>query len=194
MKVQDLKKGAVLSETAFYVFQSYDKSTGLATLNNDDGREINIGAKYVEELLESADYFEKEEELNQTELITKFAESRRLAMTVHFIKKPEEKKKGDFNKEVNEAIEKVQNAKVSDVPALLKDLITNPITKFLPGEPRTASGRHYGVPNEFGRYPFVDMAKDRGNNPAHDGRTIQVDPRTISWIIVDKVKYKLKNK
>lgn len=194
MKVQDLKQGAVLSETAFYVFQSFDKSTGLALLKNDDGREVKIGAKYVEELLESADYFEREEELNQTDLITKFAESRRMAITVHFVKKGSEKSPTKFKKEVKEAVDKVINAKVTEVEKLMTDYLTNPIEKFLPGEPRTASGRHYGIPNEFGRYPFIDMAKDKGTNPAHDGRTIQVDPRTLEWIIVDKVKYKLKKK
>ena len=188
MNVQDLQKGEVLAETAFY------EATGLAILKNDNDREVKIGAKYVEELLESADYFEREEELNQTDLITKFAEGKRLPMTVHFVKKQEAKKAGDYKKEVKDAIEKVQNAKVSEVEKLLTNLITNPIEKLLPDEERTAIGRHYGVTNEFGRYPFIDMGKEKGTNPAHDGRQIQVDPRTLQFVIVDKVKYKLKNK
>ena len=194
MKVTDLKQGSVLSEMAFYVFESYDRSTGLATLKNDDGQKIQIGSDYVEQLLESADYFEKEEELSQTDLIIKFAESRRTAMTANFIKKGAEKAPTKFKKEVKDAVEKVKNAKVSEVEKILTEYLTNPIEKFVPGEERTARGRHYGVPNEHGRYPFIDMGKDRGTNPAHDGRTIQVDPRTLQWIIVDKVKYKLKKK
>ena len=194
MKITDLKKGSVLSETAFYVFDSYDKATDLAKMTNDDGVVIHIGSGYVEQLLESADYFEKEEELNQTELINKFAENKRTAMTVNFIKKGKEKTATAFKKEVKEAVDKVTNAKLSEAEKLITEYLTNPIERSLPGEERTASGRHYGVPNEFGRYPFLDMGKEKGDNPNHDGRLIQVDPRTLSWLIVDKVKYKLKKK
>ena len=116
------------------------------------------------------------------------------AGTVNAQQKQEAKKAGDYKKEVKDAIEKVQNAKVSEVEKLLTNLITNPIEKLLPAEERTAIGRHYGVTNEFGRYPFIDMGKEKGTNPAHDGRQIQVDPRTLQFVIVDKVKYKLKNK
>ena len=41
MKVQDLKQGDVLAETAFYTFQSFDKASGLALLKNDNGVEVS---------------------------------------------------------------------------------------------------------------------------------------------------------
>jgi hypothetical protein len=126
-----------------------------------------------------------------TELADIFKQSTRVAMTVAFNKKDEDKGTRKYNAEVQAAIKKVQDAKVSEVEGLLKELIENPISRVIPGELRVMKGRHYGHMNDLGRINFVDMELP-DNDPANRER--QVDPRTIQYIIVNKVKYNLKKK
>jgi len=77
-------------------------------------------------------------------------------------------------------------------PAQVEKAFKATVKKALEGEERTAVGRHFGVTNEFGRVPFIDMDKEKGDKPDWDARNIQVDPRTINWLIVKGIKYKLK--
>ena len=53
-------------------------------------------------------------------------------------------------------------------------------------------GRHYGNIDDLGRIHFIDMEVEKGDNPDYDGRSRQVDPRTIQYLIVNNVKYTLK--
>ena len=57
---------------------------------------------------------------------------------------------------IKQAIEKVQNAKVSEVEGLLRNLIENPVSKIIPGELRVMKGRHYGGMNDLGRIDFIN--------------------------------------
>ena len=182
-KLASLKAGSILSENSFYTVK--EVRTNDVVLNDDHGNEITIGNEYVDQILSSADFFKEEKKMTMTQLADIFINSPRIALTVGFFKKDKAKSKTAYKKEVKAAIEKVQNAPVSKVAALLEDLITNPIMPVTPGEFRIMKGRHNGSMNDLGRMEFMDM-----EDPS--GFVKQVDPRTIQYIIVNEVKYTLK--
>ena len=187
MKIKELKVGSILSETSFYVVK--EVSNGSFTMLDDLNNEIIIGNEYVEKILASADLFETEEKKTMTELAELFIASPRIAMTVCFVKQDVAKTKKAYDLEKSTKIGEITNARVSDVPRLLNDLIENPITRTIPGELRVMKGRHYGSVNELGRISFVDM-EIKDTNPTAKLR--QVDPRTIRYLVVGGVKYSLK--
>jgi len=127
-----------------------------------------------------------------TELADIFNHSARVAMTVAYITKPTEKLKRDYDLEKSTKIAEITNASLSNAAKLLADLIDNPITRNIPGKLRVMKGRHYGHIDELGRIHFIDMELQRDNSKDYDTRSRQVDPRTIQWLIVGKVKYTLK--
>lgn len=195
-KTMVLSKGSILSETSFYIVQSVDNN-GKVVVIDDNGHSINLSTKYVEQITVSADHFETEEKKSMTELAELFINSPRIAMTVAFLKKDVAKTQKAYNKEVSDAILTVQNAKVSEVEGLLKKLIEEPISKVIPGELRVMKGRHYGHIDELGRIHFVDMElpkeiKQNKDGENYDTRKREVDPRTIQYLVINKVKYTLK--
>ena len=183
-KKSALKKGSILSETSFYVVKEVNSSNIVVTDENDN--EITIGKEYVESVLNSADDCDTTEKKTMTELAEIFINSPRIAMTVAFYKKDVEKTKKAYEAEKTAKVNEITNAKVSDVPRLLNQLIENPISKTIPGELRVMKGRHYGQIDELGRVKFIDMELPKAD-PA--GRIRQVDPRTIEYIICNNVKY-----
>lgn len=192
MKVKTLKVGSILSETSF--FKVTKVLTNGIIAEDTNGNEIEIGNEYVENILAVADYYTSEEVKTMTELVEICKENRRTAMAVGFYKKDVEKTKKAYNAEVQEAISKVQNAKVSEVEGLLKSLIENPVSKFIPGEFREMKGFNVGssdVNSDLGRINFVDLTLP--STDAMKGLR-QVDTRTIQYIIVGGVKYTLKKK
>lgn len=186
-KTTSLKTGSILSESSFFTVKA-TKPAGVV-LVDDFGNEITIGNEYVEKILVSADYFETEEKKTMTELAEMFINSPRIALTVAFITKDDVKTKKAYEAEVQAAIDKVTNAKVGDVPTLMRQLIENPVSRIIPGELRIMKGRHYGEKNDLGRIQFTDM--ELPNTDANK-RLRWVDPRTIQHLIVNKVKYVLK--
>jgi hypothetical protein len=187
MRIAQLKKGSILSETSFYVVESVEN--GKVHMKDDAGRDITIGQKYVEQVLASADIWETEEKKTMTELAELFIANPRVAITVAFMKKAVDKTKKAYEAEKLAKITEIQNARVADVPALLNNLIENPLSRTIPGDLRVMKGRHYGHVDELGRIQFIDMEL-----PWTDGisRNRQVDPRTILYVVVNGVKYSLK--
>lgn len=193
MDTKKLSKGSILSETSYFTVQGIEGQ--YANVVNDNGETLKIGLTYIEKACQSADLFDSIEEKTMTELAELFINSSRVAMTVAYYKKDQVKAKKVYEAEKAAKIEEIQNARVADVPALLNDLIENPISKVTPGELRVMKGRHYGHTEEsikLGRVNFIDMEEDKGTNPEHDGRLRQVDTRTIQYLIVAGVKYILK--
>ena len=62
-----------------------------------------------------------------------------------------EKTNKAYEAEKKAIIQKVVDAKVSDIPALLNELIENPLSKVVPGKLRIMKGRHYSNIDELGR-------------------------------------------
>lgn len=191
MEIKSLVPGSILSENSFFTVKVVKPESVVVV--DDYGNDLEISKDYVENILQSADYYSSEEKKTMTELADLFIRSPRVAMTVAFYKKDTNKTKKAFEAEKSEKIEEIRNAKVSDVEKLLSDLIENPISKVIPGELRVMKGRHYGDVDDLGRVHFLDMEIDKDSErAATDGRMRQVDPRTIQYIIVHKVKYSLK--
>lgn len=190
MKVKDLKSGAILSETSF--FKVKEVTPKIVIVLDEMGNEVAISYGYVEKVLNSADSFESEEKKTMTELAEIFIGSPRIAMTVAFYKKDTVKTKKAYEAEKAKLIENITNARVSDVPVLLSELIENPLSKVIPGELRVMKGRHYGNVDELGRIQFVDMELEKEAGKDYDSRLRQVDPRTIKFLILNNVKYSLK--
>lgn len=185
-----LQAGSILSETSFYVVKELKGDKTIVT--DDYGHEITMGNKYIEQICVSADYSDKEEKKSMTELAEIFINSPRTAMTVAYITKATEKTKKDFEAEKKVKIDEIQNASLKNAEALLSDLIENPITRSIPGKLRVMKGRHYGHVDDLGRVHFIDMEIKRDDTKDYDTRSRQVDPRTIEYLVVNKVKYVLK--
>lgn len=195
MKTSNLKVGSILSESSFFVVNKVNKTS--VDVTDDLGNKLEIGLPYVEAVMNSADIFEKEEKKNMTELADLFITSPRVAMTVAFFKKDTPKTQKAYKAEVDSAIDKVTNAKVSDVPGLMRDLIENPLSKVIPGELRVMKGRHNGFVDDLGRIHFTDMELPKEIKQTKDGinydtRKREVDPRTIQYLIIAGTKYSLK--
>ncbi len=185
-----IEPGSILSETSFYVVKEVQKDK--IVVIDDFDHTINLSKRYVEEITISADHFETEEKKSMTELADIFINSRRIAMTVCFVTKDTEKTKKDFEAEKLAKITEIQNASLKNAEALLNNLIENPITKVIPGKERVMKGRHYGNMDDLGRVHFIDMEIKRDPTKDYDTRSRQCDPRTIKYLIVNKVKYTLK--
>jgi len=171
--------GSILSETSFYVVKSLEKG-GKVVVVDDYGHSINLSERYVKEITISADQYDSEEKKTKT------------AMTVAYITQSTEKLKRDYEAEKTAKINEIQRASLSTAAKLLEDLIDNPITREIPGKLRVMKGRHYGHQDTNGRVSFIDMEITRDASKDFDTRTRLMDPRTIQWMIVNKVKYVLK--
>jgi hypothetical protein len=185
-----VEPGSILSETSFYVVKEWRGDKCIVT--DDFGHEISLGNRYVQEICTSADIWTTEEPKTMTELAEIFSNSSRMAMTVCFTTKPTEKTKKDYEFEKQCKIDEILNASFSKTQSLVEDLIENPITRTIPGKTRIMKGRHYGHMDELGRIHFIDMEITKDPSKDYDTRSRQVDPRTIQWLIVNKVKYTLK--
>jgi len=185
-KFRDLKVGEKLSETQYY---SVVKIVGdKVQLKADNGEDIVLNKGYVENLLTSSTQFEREEAITKTDAAALFLASPGVVMTVNFNTQVKEK----------DAIEQLRDiypnkggkmTSEADYTKKVKEIISSVIT----GKERTMVGRHYGSQNEFGRVSFIDMEVDKDpSKPDYDSRTRQVDPRTINWMIIRSVKYKIK--
>lgn len=182
MEFSKLKSGEVLSESQYYkvVKTQGDK----VQLVNDEGSNIVVNKDYVENCLSSASQYSSEEKVTKTKLAEILTSNARQAMTVCFNKqvKPEDvqKKLSALYKDFGLGL--TQEDYDKKVKAALN----------LVGEERVMVGRHYGSPDVNGRINFVDMTLERDSSKTYDTRLRLVDPRTINYIIVNNVKYKLK--
>ncbi len=182
MNFNKLIIGEILSETNYFIVE---KIVGKEVQLKVGDKSVVLNEGYVNNYLNSAEQFEKEEKKTKTELAELFINSPRIAMTVAFYKQDTSKTKKAFDAEKLAKIEEIRNARVSNVEKLLNDLIENPITKTIPGELRIMKGRHYGVIDDLGRVQFTDMEVTTGSQER------QVDTRSITYLIINNVKYNL---
>ena len=187
--LKTLKVGGVFSETSFYTVKEIRPTE--VVFNTEIGVVVTLGNPYVEQLLNAADYVESEVQKTKTELAEILLANPRVAMTVCFVKADQVKGKRAFEAEKAAKIAEIKNASLANAEQLLSELIENPISRTIPGEVRIMKGRHHGHVDDLGRVHFIDMEKAKGTG-THDDRLRQIDPRTIQYIILDKVKYILK--
>lgn len=180
---KDLKIGDILGESQYYVVQKV--AGDRVQLKAGEGSVV-VDKAYVENYLNSADQFSKEENMTKTALAELFIGNPRIVMTVAFFKQDKTKTIKAYKAEVQEQAEKVQKDFMAKGISAVIEALSNPVSKIIPGELRVMRGRHYGEVDDLGRITFTDME-------VTDGTQLRaVDPRTIQYIIVNDIKYSLK--
>ena len=183
-----LKAGSILSEATYYVVSKINN--GSASFNIG-GKEVEIGRKYLESMIKSAEQFDakKEQKMSRTDVINVLKANPRTACSIYYRKKDEEKGKRAFANEKTAKIQEIQSATLANATQLLEDLIDNPISRVIPGDMRLIKGFHENGMDAHGRLMFSDMeAIDKNGEPIVKG----VDTRTIEYIIVNNTKYTVK--
>lgn len=175
-----LKQGDVLGESQFYTVVSLTSDS--AHLKNDYGDVITVNKDYVESCIISANQYTEEKVVNKTDIASLFINHPNIVMTVSFQKQVKEV---DVTAEILEAY---QNSTPKEFETKLKKAVK----KGLNGEERIMVGRHFGEINDLGRVNFVDMSLEKDSTKSYDSRFRQVDPRTISWLILKGIKYIVK--
>lgn len=179
-KFSNLKKGEILSEIQFYTVEKI--AADKVQLKNDEGEFVVVDSKYVDNALTSADQFEKEEVVTKTVAAEIFLTHPYVSMTVC------------YNKQVKEAdvVKEIMNAYEASSPKEIERSIKRAVKNGLNGVERIMRGRSLGHKDEFGRVAFIDMELDKTSGKEYDTRQRLVDPRTINWLIVNGVRYKVK--
>jgi hypothetical protein len=174
-----------LSETQYYTVEKIKGDQ--VQLRNDLGEDIVVTADYVEKCLTAADQFDSEKTMSRTDLTNLFLASSNVVTTVNFNTKVKEE---DVQKELF-GLYPNKGGKIlaeSDYQKNIKSILAGALT----GKERTMIGRHYGSQDEFGRIKFIDMEEKKDPAKDYDTRSRLVDPRTINWLILKGVKYKVK--
>lgn len=185
-KFANLKVGEKLSEVQFY---SVVKVVGdKVELKTDQGKSIVVDKGIVENYLTSASQFTTEASISRTEMAAMFLSSPGVVLTVNFNTQVKEK---DALSQIRAIYPNKGGKMMSEVDYTKKaEEILSSVVK---GKERTMIGRHYSSVNEFGRVNFIDMEVVKDESKAdYDSRVRQVDPRTINWMILRDVKYKIK--
>lgn len=174
-----------LSETQYY---TVDKVQGnKARLINDFGEAIVVDDQYVEKCLISSDQVDLEKTMSRTDLTNLFLASTNTALTVNYNKKVKDE---DVKKQLHDLYPNKGGKILSE--ADFKKKVNETLKGVVEGEERTMVGRHYGSVDEFGRIRFIDMDEKRDPSKDYDTRQRLVDPRTLNWLILKGIKYKVK--
>lgn len=202
-KIQELKEGAVISESSHYIVKSVAGSTARLT-HYESGEEVQIGMSYLKNYTNSADLFEttvkvtKEDKKDGTLGIRSIFEKIHSGQvfTVCFKKQDKPKSKKKLNEEIDhlvnqfsEDIDKVKANKkgvAERAKQLITELVREPILPYEEGEERVLRGYKIQFESRDGRYNCIDMDiqqtdKESGVRP--------VNINTIKYLIFDGVKY-----
>ena len=202
-KIQELKEGAVISESSHYIVKSIVGSTAILT-HYESGEEVQIGLSYLKNYTNSADLFDatvkvtKEDKKDGTLGIRSIWEGIHSGQvfTVCFKKQDKPKSKKKLNEEIDhlvnqfsEDIDKVKANKkgvAERAKQLITELVREPILPYEEGEERVLRGYKIQFESRDGRYDCVDMDivktdKESGIRP--------VNINTIKWLIFNGVKY-----
>ena len=202
-KVNQLKKGAVISESSHYIVNRVSGSN--AWLKHfESGEEVQIGVSYLRNYTHSADLYNeevkatKEDKKDGTPGIRTIWENIHSSQvfTVCFKKQDKPKSKKKLQEEIDTIIEQfsnsidsVKNNKKGVANAaknLVTELVNNPILPYEEGEERILRGYKIQFESRDGRYNCVDMdiertEKENGIRP--------VNINEIKWLIYDGVQY-----
>lgn len=185
INAKKLKEGEKLSETQYYTVKSVNDDT--VSLINDVEETIVVDVNYAEKCLISSIQFEIAKTMSRTDIINLFLASANTALTVNYNKQVDkaEVKKQLYNLYPNKGGKILSETEYQKRVALA-------LSDALIGEERTMIGRHYGQQDEFGRVKFIDMEQTRDKTKDFDNRQRLVDTRTINWLILKGVMYKVK--
>ena len=202
-KINQLKRGSIISESSHYIVNKVSNSTALLT-HFESGEEVQIDMSYLKHYTNSADLYDseikvgKEDKKDGTLGIRSIWENIHSGQvfTVCFKKQDKPKSAKKFNAEVNdivtkvcEEIDQVKSSKkgVAEwAKRTISALMANPVSKYEEGEDRVLRGYKIQFSSRDGRYDCVDMDitktdKESGIRP--------VNINTIKWLIFNGVKY-----
>ena len=166
-----LKVGNVFSGTSYYETVSDMGSEVFCYEKNMNDRGLTIDKSILRDEMHNACVWDEEMSISKTELATKLTEANNMCFQVNFTTKPNEKK-------VVEELQDLKKAPKSDAEA--RELAK----RCLVGNESTLICRLSKAEGKLGRSLVVDI-------PSQGYR--QVDHRTLQWIVIDNVKYILKN-
>lgn len=202
-KINQLEKGAVISESSHYIVDRVAGST-VHLKHFESGEDVQIGISYLKNYTDSADLYDttvevtKEDKKDGTLGIRSIFENIHSSQvfTVCFKKQDKPKSAKQFNAEVNEIVtkvcEEIDQVKSSKkgvaewAKRTISALMKNPISKVVEGEDRILRGYKIQFESRDGRYNCIDMDiqqtdKESGVRP--------VNINTIRYLIYNGVKY-----
>lgn len=163
-----VRPGHVFSRHSFGKVIAVHPGLNRIELRNTEGLTWTVDGTILEQEFCFAEQHDGVEEVSRTRAIEIVTENPRTAMTINFNKKADPKVVAKELAAGQGALSsKEWNAKVS---------------KLMDGDERTMVGWHYGSFDEHRRLSFIEEEK---------GPRL-VDPRTINWVVVNRVRYNVK--
>lgn len=205
-KINQLEKGAVISESSHYIVDRVAGST-VHLKHFESGEEVQIGMSYLKNYTNSADLYDttvevtKEDKKDGTLGIRSIWENIHSGQvfTVCFKKQDKPKSKRKLQEEIDAIVEQfsnsidtVKNNKKGVANAaknLVTELVNNPVLPYEEGEDRVLRGYKIQFESRDGRYDCVDMDIVRTDKES-DIRPVNIN--TIKWLIFNGVKYIVK--
>ena len=202
-KINQLKKGSIISESSHYIVDNILGST--ATLTHfESGQQVQISTSYLENYTNSADLYNEEIKVNKEDKKDGTLGIRSIWENIHssqvftvcFKKQDKPKSQKKLNAEISSLIDsfsnEIDNVKnnkkgvANCAKQLIEELVKNPILPYEEGEERILRGYKIQFESRDGRYNCVDMDivktdKESGVRP--------VNILTIKWLIYNGVKY-----
>lgn len=205
-KINQLEKGAVISESSHYIVDRVAGST-VHLKHFESGEDVQIGISYLKNYTNSADLYDttvevtKENKKDGTLGIRSIFENIHSSQvfTVCFKRQDKPKSKRKLQEEIDAIVEQfsnsidtVKNNKKGVANAaknLITKLVNNPVLPYEEGEDKILRGYKVQFASRDGRYDCVDMDivrtdKESGIRP--------VNINTIKWLIFNGVKYIVK--
>lgn len=202
-KINQLEKGAVISESSHYIVDRIAGST-VHLKHFESGEDVQIGISYLKNYTNSADLYDttvevtKEDKKDGTLGIRSIFENIHSSQvfTVCFKKQDKPKSKRKLQEEIDAIVEQfsnsidtVKNNKKGVANAaknLVTELVNNPVLPYEEGEDRVLRGYKIQFESRDGRYNCIDMDiqqtdKEFGVRP--------VNINTIKYLIFGGVKY-----
>lgn len=167
----DIKKNDILSRTSY--IQVIDTGSSVR-VKNTTGLTWGIENNILQNECKSANWFNKEEYISRTRICEILESTNGAVFSV------------TFNKQITRD-DTTNYIKQYDKKELNIDQFTDAVSS---GEERTLIGHLIDTKQEFGRYKVIDLEIQFNDCKAHALR--QVDSKTISELIFNGVKYKVK--
>lgn len=202
-KIDQLKRGAVISESSHYIVNRVSGSSVWLT-HYEGGEDVQIGVSYLKNYTNSADLYNeevkvtKEDKKDGTPGIRTIFEGIKSSevFTVVFKKqdKPKTKKQLESEKEAQRAeavalIDKAKKQKKSMAIAYkeaLEFIQNNPIKDYIEGEDRVLRGFKVQFVSRDGKYKCIDMDIEKTDRETGE-RLVNIN--TISQLVYNGVKY-----
>lgn len=207
VNLKEVKVGDVFSEISHYVVKEI-RNNAVALKHLESNQVVTLDNKYVQDLLSTADQYEKEVIVGKEDKKDGSKGIRSIfeeiynseVFTVCFRKQDEQlstKKLGELRaSQIKCALEKIEKAQKSKKGVAeiakkeLEDIQNNPILPYKPGEERVLRGYKIQFSSRDGRYDCIDMDLDASNDPGKAIRPVNIN--SIVWLVYKGVRYIVK--